>query len=278
MAMVNCPECGQQISDKSNICVACGFPIKEYSEKQKSAEEARQKQEQEKAKKEEKAAAFQARYNSLADKRNVCIITKYTNIVLNGGKLTLVTHVGEPITDDIWNFTLEYFSIQMGFSCGLQINNYSKKYSTGIIGIVCSGELKENLLKFKSIMQNNGLFVGRNRIDILYKPNIAEKQILNEKRAKWKTSALTNPDFKGVYRNSWDGRLFEVYCPKCGSDDCSHFKEQQIVPGRTKTRYTININPFRPFTLLNKKEKVIRDEQLKTENKYMCNKCGYIFR
>lgn len=278
MAVINCPECGHKISNKSNICIACGFPIKEYIDEQKAAEEARQEQEWAKAEKQEKEAVFQARFNSLADKRNVCILTKQANIVLDSGKLTLFTLHNEPIMDEIWNFSLEYFSISMGISCGLQINNYSKKYSTGIIDITCNGELKENLSLFKAIMQNNGLFVGRNRFDVLYKPNIAEKQILEDKRKKWRTSALQNPDFKGVYRNSWDGRLLEVYCPKCGSEDCSHFKEQQIVPRKTKTRYTININPFRPFTLLNKKEKVVRDEQLKTENKYMCNKCGYIFR
>lgn len=28
MALINCPECGKEISDKSNYCIHCGFPIK----------------------------------------------------------------------------------------------------------------------------------------------------------------------------------------------------------------------------------------------------------
>ena len=27
MALINCPECGKQISDKSDVCIGCGYPI-----------------------------------------------------------------------------------------------------------------------------------------------------------------------------------------------------------------------------------------------------------
>lgn len=29
MALINCPECGQQVSDKAEICIHCGAPLKE---------------------------------------------------------------------------------------------------------------------------------------------------------------------------------------------------------------------------------------------------------
>ena len=29
MALINCPECGQQISDKAEVCIHCGTPLKE---------------------------------------------------------------------------------------------------------------------------------------------------------------------------------------------------------------------------------------------------------
>lgn len=29
MAMINCPECGQTVSDKAEICIHCGAPLKE---------------------------------------------------------------------------------------------------------------------------------------------------------------------------------------------------------------------------------------------------------
>lgn len=27
MALINCPECGKQVSDKSNVCIHCGYPF-----------------------------------------------------------------------------------------------------------------------------------------------------------------------------------------------------------------------------------------------------------
>lgn len=35
MALIKCPECGKEISDKSEICVHCGYPIKDTIEKVK---------------------------------------------------------------------------------------------------------------------------------------------------------------------------------------------------------------------------------------------------
>ena len=32
MSMINCPECGEKISDKSIQCVHCGCPSSEYTE------------------------------------------------------------------------------------------------------------------------------------------------------------------------------------------------------------------------------------------------------
>ena len=29
MALIKCPECGKEISDKSKTCVHCGFPLDE---------------------------------------------------------------------------------------------------------------------------------------------------------------------------------------------------------------------------------------------------------
>lgn len=30
MALINCPECGKEISDKSKQCIHCGFPLEDY--------------------------------------------------------------------------------------------------------------------------------------------------------------------------------------------------------------------------------------------------------
>lgn len=85
-------------------------------------------------------------------------------------------------------------------------------------------------------------------------------------------------DFKGIYKYTAFGYKQEVYCPRCGSENCSYYQEQKIIPGKTKTRYTANLNPLHPFTFANKKEKVIREERIVTESKIVCNSCGEIFR
>ncbi len=34
MAIINCPECGKEISDKSETCIYCGYPLKEPMDKE----------------------------------------------------------------------------------------------------------------------------------------------------------------------------------------------------------------------------------------------------
>ena len=84
-------------------------------------------------------------------------------------------------------------------------------------------------------------------------------------------------EFNGVYRYTWSGKEERVYCPRCGSSNCMHYKERDFVAGRKKERYNVNLNPFRPFTILNKKEKNITRDKYVTHNKFMCNKCGKVF-
>ena len=44
-------------------------------------------------------------------------------------------------------------------------------------------------------------------------------------------------EFNGIYKYTFFGEKQEVYCPRCGSDDCSYYHEQKIIPGKKKTRY-----------------------------------------
>ena len=34
MALIKCPECNKEISDQSELCIHCGYPIKKYQEEQ----------------------------------------------------------------------------------------------------------------------------------------------------------------------------------------------------------------------------------------------------
>lgn len=90
------------------------------------------------------------------------------------------------------------------------------------------------------------------------------------------------PQFNGIYRvSAWTGNKTPIYCPRCHSDRCRWYVESyhEDAKIKTKTRYTVNLNPLHPFTLVNKKEKqkVIRPEVNRTEKKIICDSCGHIF-
>lgn len=38
MALIKCPECGKEVSDKANVCVSCGFPLYNMNFKHTKAE------------------------------------------------------------------------------------------------------------------------------------------------------------------------------------------------------------------------------------------------
>lgn len=196
MALINCPECGKEISDKSSVCVGCGFPIREYLDKKA------QEEKDEKLKRE----IFRCKCCGFQNK------------------------VGNDYCDE----------------CGMRLTPY-----------------KDNTV------------IGRFVDDFSAKFGVYDRPEKIDSNSK--SDKETQESFNGIYRYDLFGKKKEVYCPRCKSDNCSHYKEQKIIPGKTKTRYTANLNPLHPFTLANKKEKVVRKEQTITENKFICNSCGYIF-
>lgn len=191
MGLIKCPECGKEISDKADICVNCGFPIKKYLEEkaQREAEEEIKKEQEEKLKE------------------------KYW---------CPSCHKQNEIGADYCAF------------CGFRLTPY----------VTVKDEKKNELL------------IDETKTEVVDKPK---------------------KEFHGIYRYSLFGGKQEVYCPRCGSENCSYYTEQQYTPAKTKTRYTANLNPLHPFTLVNKKEKVIRKESVTNVKKIMCNDCGYTF-
>lgn len=87
------------------------------------------------------------------------------------------------------------------------------------------------------------------------------------------------------------GQKRVVTCPQCRSTKISIQASTYVTPTYTtvipadvRTRYTVNLNPLRPFTLVNKKDKVRRPEQYvvhggeeRTVRKYVCGSCGKVF-
>lgn len=67
-------------------------------------------------------------------------------------------------------------------------------------------------------------------------------------------------------------------CPRCGGVNYHAFVEEVTVrPQKIKGKTTLNLNPFKPFTLYNYNEKVVKDEKTKMVSRFVCDDCGEIF-
>lgn len=68
-------------------------------------------------------------------------------------------------------------------------------------------------------------------------------------------------------------------CPACGSVRFHAFVEEQvIIPGKVKSQTTLNLNPLKPFTVFNHKEKVVRKGWTRQVSKFVCDDCRHIFQ
>ncbi len=163
-------------------------------------------------------------------------------------------------------------------------NKSALSISNELLNELYDSENGKKILIIKKLHELTGhdLNIIKEKVDQYFKECFPEKQLhytpqQDLSMSEQQSIPVTSHEFHGIYRYGILGGRTEVHCPRCGSEDCSHYQEQKIKPEKTKTRYTVNINPLRPFTLVNKKEKIIRKERVTTEKKIICNKCGYIF-
>lgn len=94
MALIDCPECGKKISDASEVCIHCGYPLKKEIEKKQNICE----------------------YNG--NKYNLSELVKYIiNIVNPDGKMTppqmseayvIITNAGMPVDGVVRNELIGY--------------------------------------------------------------------------------------------------------------------------------------------------------------------------
>lgn len=194
MALIKCPECGKEISDKATTCPSCGCPASEWINSNTTSMK-----------------------QSLASPE--CMSPEE------------LTPIVEKIYDSHWPSE--------------------------------TGKMVDDL-------------VSKTGMSKLAAENIIAKYKEDKNKEKYQSN-YEKKEFHGIYRYGLFGGKTEVYCPRCHSENCSYYQEQKIIPGKTKTKYSANLNPLKPFTLVNKKEKVIRKEEVRTETKIICNDCGKIF-
>lgn len=85
--------------------------------------------------------------------------------------------------------------------------------------------------------------------------------------------------FKFDYKRNWLGKTKPIICPMadCRCTQYTSGVEEKLYPGKTKTVYKANLNPFKPFTLMTAKDKVIRKDVYVTSVYYICARCHHKF-
>lgn len=241
MSLIKCPECGKDVSERAKTCPHCGYPIAEYITCNLNSNG---ETEEDKEISDEEIKALETILLSVPNNKTITIKERLSELL--------------GISPERSHKIVEYYFANANYNvcpkCGTRNEKeimFCKNCSYRIIPPY----------KFKGTVTPFGIFENNNEVK-------REFETIDKKEEQ---------KFNGIYRYTLLGGKKEVYCPRCGSEDCSHIQQQRTIPGKTKTKYTANLNPLKPFTLLNKKEKVIRKEEIVTESKIICNKCGYIF-
>ncbi len=342
MALIKCPECGKEISDKAKMCIGCGFPLEDY------LAESKEESVHTDLKEEKLDIEPEIEKKSVIDEKFDIEMPTGDYIRMENSMISV--KIGERQATD----SLESFVMLHG-----EVSDYNKTFSYSFINkskVFYSGTSKITLddtnlfeaKKFVKLMKERGLFAGRSFEDERKKPIIDVMDIENNWQRALKGKKLpksystarskrlmdllseynrthtfntehmssssyctcpkcgkqnlisknycaycghklsdiqiksdcTYPvkkEFHGIYKYNFWGQKSEVYCPRCGSQNCQYFTTEKFVPGKTKTTYKANINPLKPFTLVNKKEKVISQDKTITEKQIICNDCGRIF-
>lgn len=172
MALIKCPECGKEISDKVKQCIHCGFPM-------------------------EKCKNIEIKYECDMEKCSYC---GYAN-----------------------KAGVDYCS-----GCGKRISPYVQTKKSMVDRFT------------DSVYHTFGFEAG----DDLARNDIKKKS-----------------------------------CPQCGGTNFHSFVEDKIIrEGKVKSTTSLNLNPFKPFTVYNHKEKIVRKPITTQVSKFVCDDCGKIFQ
>jgi len=101
-----------------------------------------------------------------------------------------------------------------------------------------------------------------------------------QKEKQEKATPITDPygNQTNVYELKQQYKANHVeFCPSCVSTNVQYVNSRQVgqKDAKTKTTYSANLNPLKPFTLVNEKTKVVKKAQSGvTIEKWHCLNCG----
>lgn len=246
MALIICPECGKEISNKAMQCPYCGCPKSEWE----SIDIKLNTDESKKFDYPEEGATVECRLNKVIHfcGENISIIDNEKK--LYSGKIS----------------KLRIMSIEKPTSCsygGIRVSFPKEKP-----GIFFSGD---------SISLS---FENKFGFDIS-KRYLAEKLEEYDKHQEYLNEYNRNAAEKLKKEKQANKRLKNVpHYPKCKSTNLQYLGADSVGGRETKTKTTtsLNLNPLKPFTLFNHKEKIVKKGSAGIDfDRWRCEECGNVF-
>lgn len=209
MALIKCPECGRDVSDRAISCPNCGYPINELTVS--------------------------------GDGKLLSEIVVNDSIVLYFSSQTLVIKQGGEmrVSDTLSSFSI--MDVEKDLKPSVLISH--NKMVAPIV-IIFSEENRGKLLQLKQYFD----------------------------ACKVVTVHKTTSKVK-VNKN-------QPHCPKCKSTSLQYLGDDNVGgrEAKTKTSISLNLNPFKPFTLFNEKEKVVKKAREGIDlDRWRCQDCGKVF-
>lgn len=161
------------------------------------------------------------------------------------------------VTDKVENFVLSHIHIASPFgihTLRFMLQHFDKGFRWAYDSTAKKEEI-DAAHEWMEIMDKYGVFEKRSWQDVHYNLNARE-------------NAMVHPHIeKGRQK-----------CPNCGGVNYHAFVEEKVIrKGKTKTTVSLNLNPLKPFTVFDQKEKVVREPWTVQESKFVCDDCGEIF-
>ena len=239
MALIKCPECGREISDKAECCPRCGCPASEWINK----EEEKKVQELERIEPERRS--INGKYGIVIAKDNGrFVVWENDSIKCECPDSTpYISNIIRERGEEIYSFWTPGLNPVIRF---IPENEEEKR----IFHQLFFDEIQKYLTGNKEIKKPE--------------PQIRKEEPLNTY----------------VEKKEQNISPYALRCPSCRSINLQ-IVTQEVRGGRdakTKTTTSLNLNPFKPFTLLNHKEKVVKKAIAGSVYvKWRCADCGFMF-
>lgn len=215
MALIKCPECGKEISDKAKVCIQCGYPIAETMGMETNNVD------------EELVLEPISDWNS---EDNIFIDCKRGKYIKVENGIMSINLVGCKAEDLIYNFSLQFFVVHKHW-ISLSILNVSKRIYTGVFDVTSVKNVDE-FNRFMELMDRLHLFQNRSWKDEVYHMTDIEKEIVEEKRNRYQEEQSKKRRIERDRLEACQNAKYErqqraiiknmAKCPRCGSTSISY--------------------------------------------------------